>query len=274
MPRPRLLNPFLSTATVAGLVLGIGAVHASDVFFGDIPVVLTASRMAQSPLDAPVAVTVIDREIIRASGFTEIHDLLRLVPGFLVADWPEGSPVVARHGLGDAHDRRIKVMIDGVTVNRPLWGSTAWMDLPVRADDIERVEVVRGPNGAAYGVDAFDGVINIITRSPATESGATLLTRVGKNGFADLGFRVNGLSESGVNWRLSASRRQADNYLPRVDDKPDPRSGVRQPSGTEQVTNALVNFRASKQLDARDELGLHVALTDGLAERGTSESAL
>ena len=255
-------------------MLGIGAVHASDVFFSDIPVVLTASRMAQSSLDAPVAVTVIDREMIRASGFTEIHDLLRLVPGFLVADWPEGSPVVARHGLGDAYDRRIKVMIDGVTVNRPLWGSTAWTDLPVRVDDIERLEVVRGPNGAAYGVDAFDGVINIITRSPATESGSALLTRVGKNGFADLGFRVNGLSESGVDWRLSASRRQADNYLPRVDDRPDPRSGVRQPSGTEQVANTLVNFRASKQLDARDELGLHVALSDGLAERGTAESAL
>lgn len=70
-------------------MLGIDAAHASDVFFSDIPVVLTASRMAQSSLDAPVAVTVIDREMIRASGFTEIHDLLRLVPGFLVADWPE-----------------------------------------------------------------------------------------------------------------------------------------------------------------------------------------
>ena len=105
-------------------MLGMGAAQASELFFSDIPVVLTASRMAQSPLDAPVAVTVIDRGMIRASGFTEIHDLLRLVPGFLVADWPEGSPVVARHELGDAYDRRIKVMIDGRTVNRPLWSDT------------------------------------------------------------------------------------------------------------------------------------------------------
>ena len=72
LPRPRRLLPLVSAASAAALVLGSGAAQASDLFFGDIPVVLTASRMAQSPLDAPVAVTVIDRELIRASGFTEI----------------------------------------------------------------------------------------------------------------------------------------------------------------------------------------------------------
>ena len=71
-----------------------------DPFFGEIPLVLTASRLAQSPLDAPAPVTVIDREMISASGFNEIHDLLRLVPGFLVADHPDGPPTVASHGLG------------------------------------------------------------------------------------------------------------------------------------------------------------------------------
>ena len=265
MPRPRILNPLLSTAAAAGLVLGIGAVHASDVFFSDIPVVLTASRMAQSSLDAPVAVTVIDREMIRASGFTEIHDLLRLVPGFLVADWPEGSPVVARHGLGDAYDRRIKVMIDGRTVNRPLWGDTAWLDLPVRVDDIERVEVVRGANGAAYGVNAFDGVINIITRSPATEDGTTVITRVGRKGFQDHGFRLNGHAEGALDWRLSGSHRRAQNFRARDDDK------TGEPISKEDVRNTLLNFSATAQVSASDELGVHVAINEGVAERGNLE---
>lgn len=246
-------------------MLGSGAALASELFFGDIPLVLTASRMAQSPLDAPVAVTVIDREMIRASGFTEVHDLLRLVPGFLVADWPEGSPVVARHGLGDAYDRRIKVMVDGVTVNRPLWGDTAWTDLPVRVDDIERVEVVRGANGAAYGVNAFDGVINIITRSPATENGATLVTRVGRKGFQDHGFRINGHTEGAIDWRLSGSHRRAQTFRARPDDKTgDPTSG-------EELRNTLLNFSATAQVGARDEFDLYVALNDGVAERGTVE---
>ena len=265
MPRPRPLSPLLYPATAASLVLGIGVAHASDVFFSDIPVVLTASRMAQSPLDAPVAVTVIDREMIRTSGFTEIHDLLRLVPGFLVADWPEGSPVVARHGLGDAYDRRIKVMIDGRTVNRPLWGDTAWLDLPVRVDDIERVEVVRGANGAAYGVNAFDGVINIITRSPATEDGATVITRVGRKGFQDHGFRVNGHAEGAFEWRLSGSHRRAQNFRSRYDDK------TGEPISKEDVRNTLLNFSATAQVSASDELDVHVAINEGVAERGNRE---
>ena len=94
VPLSRLLTPLLSTATAASLVLGIGAAHASDLFFSDIPVVLTASRMAQSPLDAPVAVTVIDRDMIRASGFTEIHDLLRLA---VRADDDPAAAVTLRH---------------------------------------------------------------------------------------------------------------------------------------------------------------------------------
>lgn len=246
-------------------MLGIGAAHASDIFFSEIPVVLTASRMAQSPLDAPVAVTVIDRELIRASGFTEIHDLLRLVPGFLVADRPEGPPVVARHGLGDAYDRRIKVMIDGRTVNRPLWGDTAWLDLPVRIDDIERVEVVRGANGAAYGVNAFDGVVNIITRSPATEDGAAVITRVGRKGFQDHGFRVSGRAEGALDWRLSGSHRQAQNFRARADDK------IGDPVPKEDVRNTLFNFSATAQMSARDELDVHAAINEGVAERGNLE---
>ena len=261
----RLLLPLLSSAGALSVLMGAGSVSASDVFFSDIPVVLTASRMAQSPVDAPVAVTLIDREMINASGFTEIHDLLRLVPGFLVADWPGGSPIVARHGLADAYDRRIKVMIDGRTVNLPLRGDTAWQDLPVRVDDIDRIEVVRGAHGAAYGVNAFDGVINIITRSPSTEDGAALVTRVGENGFSDVGFRVSGMNEAGVDWRLTGSRRQAENYRPRYDD----RTGS--PTAAEEIDNTLVSLSAAKQLTNRDEINMHLAASDSVAERGNNE---
>ena len=265
MPLPRLLAPHLSAAAVASLALGIGAAHASDVFFIDIPVVLTASRMAQSPLDAPVAVTVIDREMIEASGFTEIHDLLRLVPGFLVADWAEGSPTVANHGLGDAYERRVKVMIDGGTVNSPLWGNTNWQDLPVRVDDVERIEVVRGPNGAAFGVNAFQGVINIITRSPSTQRGAGVIARVGKNGFYDHGFRVNGKVDQAIDWRLSGSHRRAVNFEPYLNQQ-----SVNQPAWNdrETVTRSVVNLSATAQVSARDEIDLMLGVSEGESDRG------
>lgn len=237
------------------------AVRADDMFFGEMPMVLTASRLAQSPLDAPAAVTTIDREMIEASGFTEIHDLLRLVPGFLVADWPDGSPTVANHGLGDAYDRRIKVMIDGRTVNNPLWGNTEWQDLPVRVDDVDRIEVVRGPNGAAFGANAFQGVVNIITRAPTTEEGVTLITRLGDYGFRDNGFRINGRSGEAVDWRLSGSQRAAVTFKSYRDDEGEPKS-------EEAVHRTVMNFQASAQLGARDEVRLHMGASDGADRRG------
>ena len=251
-------------------MLGMGAAQASELFFSDIPVVLTASRMAQSPLDAPVAVTVIDRGMIEASGFTELHDLLRLVPGFLVADWAEGSPTVANHGLGDAYERRIKVMIDGGTVNSPLWGNTNWQDLPVRVDDVERIEVVRGPNGAAFGVNAFQGVINIITRSPSTQRGAGVIARVGKNGFYDHGFRVSGKAQEVVDWRISASNRRAVNFEPYLHTTPDGKTAL---NDREFITRSVFNLSATAQVAARDELSLMLGLSDGESDRGIPQSA-
>lgn len=243
---------------------GVGEGAEADPFFDAIPLVLTASRLARSPLEAPAPITVIDRELISASGFTEIHDLLRLVPGFLVADWPEGAPVVASHGLGDAFDRRLKVMIDGRTINSPLWGDTKWQDLPVRVDDIERLEVVRGPNGAAYGVNAFQGVVNIITRSPATEDGVTVIARAGKDGFYDHGVRLNGVAGAPVDWRLSASRRSARNFA-RYQEPDGPLHGG------ERVTLNVANFNAVGQLSADDEVRLQLGVSEGTSRRGSSD---
>lgn len=231
------------------------------LFLEDIPLVLTASRLAQSPLDAPAPVTIIDREMIEASGFTEIHDLLRLVPGFQVADWPLGSPTVANHGIGDAYDRRIKVMIDGRTVNNPLWGDTQWDNLTIRVDDIDHIEVVRNANGGAYGVNAFQGVINIITRAPATEDGHALISRVGKNGFYDVGVRLNSPTGQAVDWRLSASRRSATNFEAHLR-----RNG--EYTAQEAFTRNTVNFQLSAQLSTQDEVRAQLGVSQGIDERG------
>lgn len=234
------------------------ALASSDPYFAELPVVLTASRMVQSPLDAPAPVTIIDREMIDASGFTEIHDLLRLVPGFVVADWPDGSPVVANHGIGDAFDRRIKVLIDGRNVNSPLWGDVNWQDLPVRVDDIERIEVVRGPNGAAYGANAFQGVINILTRSPLTEHGVSLIVRRDDRNFRDAGVRINGRTGGAFDWRLSASRRAADNFRS-FDGKT-----------FESIERDVVNLSGVADLSLRDELRVHAGVVRGDDRRGSA----
>lgn len=260
---------FRSCLFVFGPILTGVPVPATAEFFSPLPVVLTASRLAQSPLDAPAPVTIIDREMIDASGFTEVHDLLRLVPGFLVADWPNGSPTVANHGMGDAFDRRIKVLVDGRTVNDPLWGNTQWQDLPLRVDDIDRVEVVRGPHGAAYGVNAFQGVINIITRAPATESDFSVISRLGRDGFHDHGVRLNSHVDSPIDWRLSASRRGARNFRSHtvIDD------GDVDVFSRESIRRTVVNLQASTLLTPADELRLQLGLVDGVDDRGYPQTS-
>lgn len=260
----------LASRTGPLLLLGLLALDAraergeADPFFGEIPMVLTASRLAQSPLDAPAPVTVIDREMIVASGFNEIHDLLRLAPGFLVADHPDGPPAVASHGLGDANARRIKVMVDGRTINSPLWGNVIWDNLPLRVDDVERIEVVRGPNGAAYGVNAFQGVVNIITRAPSTESGRSVVVRAGRNRFYEVGVRLNGEGGGPFDWRLHASRRELTPFEPHY-------RVVNQEGewgSAESTTRNAINFNSVLQISALDELSFVIGVSEGASKRG------
>nr|HQV16363.1 TonB-dependent receptor plug domain-containing protein [Denitromonas sp.] len=256
---------FRRALPVCGMALcafAAGAVASeTNAFFEEIPLVLTASRLAQSPLSAPAPVTLIDREMIEASGFTEIHDLLRLVPGFMVADWPGGSPTVANHGIGDAFDRRIKVLVDGRMVNHPIWGDTQWDNLTIRVDDIERIEVVRSANGGAYGANAFQGVVNIITRSPVIEDGYSVISRFGVDGFYDHGVRVNGPADSPVAWRLSASTRSATTF----------ESFVRS-NGENEMQEAFsretLNLHLVSQINPQDRLSLHFGLSQGVDTRG------
>ncbi len=225
--------------------------------FEEIPLVLTASRVAQSPMDAPAATFVIDREMIEASGFTEIHDLLRLVPGFLVTDWPDGQPSVINHGMGDAYGNRLKVMVDGTAINNPLRGDVLWMDFPLRVDDIQRIEVVRGPNGAAYGAGAFQGVVNIITRAPQTESGVSFIGRLAAEGkYDDAQVRASSGSDGALNWRMSASRRQLQSFQ------------SYNGHSMEQLERNVFNGVATYALSKQDELSLQLGLTQGSDNRG------
>jgi len=112
-------------------------------YLGDMPVVLSVSRLAQPLAEAPGAVTVINREMIHASGFREIPDLLRLVPGFYVG-WYDGTMATVNRGLPDQYSRRMQVLVDGRSIYTPLFGGVQWSDLPLAMDDIERIEVIRG----------------------------------------------------------------------------------------------------------------------------------
>jgi len=191
---------------------------SEDAFLDDVPVVLSATRLSQSVADAPVATTIIDRQMIEASGFTEIPDLLRLAPGFIVNYENGHTQAVGYHMLNDRFSRRMQVLIDGRSVYTPAVGGVPWTDLPLTIDNIERIEVIRGPNAVTYGSNSFMAVINIITRPAALAQGTRARVNAGGNGLAE-GFVHHGGNQGRLDYRATVGYRQDDGFDERFDAK-------------------------------------------------------
>ncbi|MGH7435683.1 MAG: TonB-dependent receptor plug domain-containing protein, partial [Polyangiaceae bacterium] len=142
-----------------------GALKTEQVFE---ETVVTASRAAQSPLDAPNSTSIITAQDIRLSGITKIPELLRRLAGVDIMEVTGAQTEVSLRGFNQRLSNKVLVLVDGRSVYIDLLGATLWPALTVSIEDIERIEVVRGPGSALYGADAFNGVINIITKAPGT----------------------------------------------------------------------------------------------------------
>jgi len=137
--------------------------------------VVTASRTAQSPLDAPNSTSIITEQDIRLSGITKLPELLRRLAGIDIMETTGSQTEVSMRGFNQRLSNKVLVLVDGRSVYTDLLGATIWADLPVAVEDLERIEVVRGPGSALYGADAFNGVINLITKPPGEgKSGANV----------------------------------------------------------------------------------------------------
>jgi iron complex outermembrane receptor protein len=133
------------------------------------------------------AVFVITQEDIRRSGATNIPDLLRVVPGLDVAQINSNTPAVSSRGLNDEFSDELLVLLDGRNVYTPTFGGVLWDLLDLPFEDIERIEVIRGPGGSTWGTNAVNGVVNIITRK-ADQTRGTMLSTGGGN--LDQGFET------------------------------------------------------------------------------------
>ncbi|MCW8854501.1 MAG: TonB-dependent receptor plug domain-containing protein [Gammaproteobacteria bacterium] len=187
-------------------------------YFGDLPVVLTTTRLKQSKKNSPTATTIIDREMIEASGFTEIADLLRLAPGMLV-NYDSGH--IANAGYQFLYDRyrvRLQVLVDGMSVYTPLFGEMPWTQLGITIDDIDRIEVIRGPSSASYGPNAMTGVISIITKHAVLDSGISLKANQGSMGRSEQ-FLTMGDTSGNLDYKLSLAARKDDGFENRYDEK-------------------------------------------------------
>ena len=204
-PRPSL--PLLLAALLGSPAL------ADDLFIDSqaLPRVLTATRLKQSPAAVPGSMTVLDSELIKASGARDIPELLRLVPGMMIGYGAGNQPTVNYHGSNVNDARRMQVLIDGRSVYRAGLATVDWSDIPLAMEDIERIEVFRGPNTVSYGANALMAVVNILTRSPADSHGTRLKITRGQRGIADF-YASQGLGWDGGDLRLSLSGMQDDGF--------------------------------------------------------------
>lgn len=204
----------MATAVASVPVAGFcGAVELSEGdYLVDLPVITTATRLSQAVADSPASVTVIDRDMIMASGFVEISDLLRLVPGFQVGlSWRDHHTAFAYHGQSDGLSRNMQILLDGRIAYGAHFGLVDWDRLGITIADLERIEVVRGPSGAAYGSNAFSGTINLVTRSASVTPSLQMGVTGGSNDFSLFTGRYNYHSET-LDYRLAASYFETEGF--------------------------------------------------------------
>jgi iron complex outermembrane receptor protein len=272
------LNIKLSVAAVL-VCVGVGSVCAGEesVFFSEVPTVYSSSRMPQQQSETPNFVTVIDQEMIRASGARQVTDLMRLVPGFQVTSRGVEVPArVAYHGLAnDSYSPRMQVLIDGKSQYSPLFqGGVNWDLLPVAIEEIERIEVVRGANVAAYGTNAFMGVVNIITVDPSLVKGTTVATAFGSNGVQDQYVSYGGKSgEVALRLTYKAQEDQGSQFSRLAKN-----TGKTNPLDDDPVSianawrNRLFDLNFGLPINLTDELTVRLSAMEGRYQNGRSSS--
>ena len=175
---------------------------------GDVEVVST-SKEPEELWKTPAAVYVLTQDDIRRSGATTVPEALRLVPGVQVSRIDQDHWAVGIRGFADQFSKSMLVLVDGRSLYTPLFAGVAWgLQDGILLEDVDRIEVIRGPGGTVWGANAVNGVINIITKSAKDTHGSFVSVgggnidqgiaqfRMGSGNGKDFDYRVYGKAYS------------------------------------------------------------------------------
>jgi len=154
--------------------------------------VTSVTKHTQKVADAAAAIFVITQEDIRRSGATSIPEALRLVPGLEVARIDQNKWAIGSRGFNGRFDNKLLVLIDGRSVYTPLFSGVYWNVQDVMLEDVDRIEVIRGPGATLWGANAVDGVINVITKKAKSTQSAVVTAGAGTDERAAGGVRYGG----------------------------------------------------------------------------------
>ncbi len=216
--------------------------------------VISVSKKEQKLAKTGAAIFVITQEDIRRSGATNIPDLLRMVPGVDVARVDHSTWAVSIRGFNDNYANKVLVLIDGRSVYHPVFSGVIWYAQEMPLENIERIEVIRGPGGTVWGANAMNGVINIITKNAMDTPGGLITAGGGSDS------QAQGLVQYGGKIGQSGSYRVYGRYshLGKSD-----AATFAQPGDSKRMQE--VGFRSDWNLTPRDVLTVQgeIRLVDG-----------
>ena len=259
--------PLVGTFILSSLIWSTPAV--SDDLFNlsieqlmDIEVTSVA-RKSQKVSDTAAAIYVISQEDIRRSGAATIPELLRMVPGLNVAQIDANKWAITARGFNGRFANKLLVLMDGRVLYTPLFAGVYWNAQDTLLEDVERIEVIRGPGGSLWGTNAVNGVINIITKS-ATDTQGGLATVSGSNFSGGGALRYGAALGDNINYRVYAKYSDYDNFP--IDNNT---------GGHDQWETARAGFRMDWQASSQDRVTVQGDIYEGDADQtaGTTSPA-
>lgn len=214
--------------------------------------VTSVSRKKQRLMDSAAAVYVVTQEDIRRSGAKTIPDALRMVPGVQVAQMNSNTWSISARGFNYVFANKLLVMMDGRTLYTPEFSGVNWDVQDTLMEDIDRIEVIRGPGAALWGANAVNGVINIITKSSSETQGSLLTLGAGSEEKLYGSFRYGGHLSEGAHYRAFFKTFKRD--------------GLANSDGSDAEDDweiSRAGFRVDWQKDSDNQITLDGAVFDG-----------
>jgi iron complex outermembrane receptor protein len=237
------------------------------LLFDEIPFVISATRTERPRTDVPNSVRVITAEEIRASGATNLEDVLKTLAGVDVMRITNSDLAVSVRGFNAPANSNLLVMVDGRSVYLDFFGNVLWDQLPVPLQEIDRIEVIRGPGSVLYGANALLGTINIITKSPEDLPTAYARTAVGQRTTLETATAAHHTER--VSIKASAQYEARDAFRNDVNPAPNTQRDRDDTALRSRYTNAALYLRPTDDLEVRLSGGIQRFFGDLLVSTTT-----
>jgi len=222
-----------------------------------------ATRKIQKLTKTAAALFVITQDDIRRAGITHLAEALRMVPGMQVARWDTHQWAISARGFNEQWASKLLVMIDGRTVYSPMRSEVNWDTQDLLMEDVERIEVIRGPGASLWGANAVNGIINIITKSTQSTQGNLVTTYVGQGEErAIVGMRHGGKVGKQGHYRVYGKFYEHDTFIDA--------QGQEHDNGWEMKRGG---FRLDWEESSRDTMSLQGNIYDGFAQQSVQKEA-